>query len=102
MSLPSVTDVRRSDLLVLLDGLEPAIAELSQAVEMAAQQDPRVQLLRTHPGVGPITALAFVLVIGDVQRFAHSNQLASYLGLISSEDSSAGRPRVGRMRKQQQ
>src|SRR6266699_3298308 len=67
---------------------------------MAAQQDPRVQLLRTHPGVGPITALAFVLVIGDVQRFARSNQLASYLGLIPSEDSSAGRRRLGAISKQ--
>jgi len=100
LSLPRWTERRRSDLLVLLDGLEPAIAELSQAVEMAAQQDARVQLLRTHPGVGPITALAFVLVIGDVQRFAHSNQLTSYLGLIPSEDSSAGRRRLGAISKQ--
>ena len=94
------TERRRGDLLVLLEGLEPAIAELSQAVEAAAQQDARAQLLRTHPGVGPITALAFVLVIGDVQRFAHSNQLASYLGLIPSEDSSAGRRRLGAISKQ--
>ena len=56
--------------------------------------------MRTHPGVGPITALAFVLVIGDVKRFAHSNQLASYLGLIPSEDSSAGRRRLGAISKQ--
>jgi transposase len=100
LSLPPWTERRRGDLLVLLDGLEPAIAELSQAVEAAAQQDARVQLLRTHPGVGPITALAFVLVIGDVGRFAHSQQLASYLGLIPSEDSSAGRRRLGAISKQ--
>jgi len=98
--LPPWTERRRGDLLVLLDGLEPAIAELSQAVEAAAQRDTRAQLLRTHPGVGPITALAFVLVIGDVKRFAHSNQLASYLGLIPSEDSSAGRRRLGAISKQ--
>ena len=100
LSLPPWTERRRGDLLVLLDGLEPAIAELSQAVEAAAQSDARVQLLRTHPGVGPITALAFVLVIGDVRRFEHSHQLASYLGLIPSEDSSAGRRRLGAISKQ--
>ncbi len=78
LSLPPWTERRRGDLLALLDGLEAALAELSQAVEAHAQQDARAQLLRTHPGVGPITALAFVLVIGDVKRFARSHQLASY------------------------
>ena len=81
-------------------GWNRPIAELSRAVEAAAQRDPRAQLLRTHPGVGPITALAFVLVIRDVQRFQHSHQLASYLGLIPSEDSSAGRRRLGAISKQ--
>jgi transposase len=41
--------------------MEPAIADLTQAVEAAAEQDARVRLLMTHPGVGPITGLAFVL-----------------------------------------
>jgi transposase len=36
----------------------------------------------THPGVGPITALAFVLIIGSPDRFRCSKQIASYLGLI--------------------
>ena len=56
--LPRWTERRREDLLQLLMGLEPAIADLTQAVEAAAEQDARVRLLRTHPGVGPITGLA--------------------------------------------
>jgi hypothetical protein len=63
-----------------------AIAELSQAVADRSQQEPRVQLLFMHPGVGPITALAFVLVIGEVKRFQRRKQLA----IGPSEDSSAG------------
>jgi transposase len=98
--LPAWTHRRREDLLHLLAGLEVAIAELTRAVEEAAQQDARVRLLMTHPGVGPITGLAFVLVIGDVQRFARSRQLASYLGLIPSEDSSGTRRRLGAISKQ--
>jgi len=100
LSLPQWTERRRDDLLKLLDELNATIAELSQAVEQQAQQDARVQLLRTHPGVGPITALAFVLVVGDVRRFRRSKKLASYLGLIPREDSSGSRRRLGAISKQ--
>ncbi len=54
----------------------------------------------THPGVGPITALAFALVIGPWERFACSKQVASYLGLIPREDSSGDRQRLGHISKQ--
>jgi transposase len=48
-----------------------------------------------QPGVGPVTALAFVLTIGPVKRFPTSKKLVSYLGLNPSEDSSGGRQRLG-------
>jgi transposase len=51
-------------------------------------------------GVGPVTALAFVLTIGPVSRFANSKKLVSDLGLNPSEDSSAGRQRLGAISKQ--
>jgi len=54
----------------------------------------------TQPGVGPITALAFVLTIGDAARFQRGKQVASYLGLIPREHSSAGRQRLGAISKQ--
>ncbi len=41
----------------------------------------------THPGVGPLTALAFVLIIGEADRFQCGKQVASYLGLVPLEDS---------------
>ncbi len=91
---------RRHDLLQLLDQLTPQIAELSQAVEQEAQQRPEVQRLMTHPGVGPITALAFVLVLGTPDRFRCGKQVGSYLGLIPCEDSSAGKQRLGHLSKQ--
>jgi transposase len=43
--------------------------------------DPRVRHLMSIPGVGLVTALAIVGVIGDVRRFPRPNQLVSYLGL---------------------
>jgi transposase len=91
---------RRGDLLALLDGFDGSIAELSQAVEREANQRPEVRRLMTHPGVGPLTALAFVLTIGPVERFGCGKQVASYLGLIPSEYSSGSHQRLGHISKQ--
>jgi transposase len=91
---------RRSDLLELLDRLSPTIAELTQAIEQEAAQRPEVQRRRTHPGVGALTALAFVLIIGNVERFQCGKQIASYLGLVPLEKSSGNRRRLGHITKQ--
>ncbi len=91
---------RRKDLLELLDRLNPTIAELTAAVEQEAQRRPEVLRLMTHPGVDPLTALAFVLIIGTPERFPCGKQIGSYVGLIPCEDSSAGRQRLGHISKQ--
>lgn len=100
LPLPQWTERRRADLLHFLDELEQKIGELDQAVSAAAGQDERVRLLMTHPGVGPVTALAFVLVVSDITRFRRSKKLTSYLGLIPSEHSSGTRRRLGAISKQ--
>ena len=100
LSLMPWTTRRRQELLELLDELDPNIDELSQAIQQEAERIPEVKLLMTHPGVGPITALAFVLVIGTPERFGCGKQLASYLGLIPCEDSSSDRWRLGHITKQ--
>ena len=91
---------RRQDLLELLDRMNPTIEALTTAVEREAKKWPEVQRLMTHPGVGPLTALAFVLIIGTPERFQRGKQIGSYVGLIPSEDSSAGKQRLGRISKQ--
>lgn len=91
---------RRADLLQLLTELERSIGELDQAVIGAANEHAQARLLMTQPGVGPITALAFVLTIGDVSRFEHSGQVASYVGLIPCEHTSGGKQRLGAISKQ--
>src|SRR6201997_2520492 len=84
---------RRQDLLELLDRLNPTIAELSQAIEQEAEKFPEARWMMTHPGVGPLTALAFVLIIGRAERFQCGKQIAAYLGLVPLEDSSGNRRR---------
>jgi len=91
---------RRRDLLELLDRLTPKIEELNVAVEQEAQKRPEVRRLMTHPGVGPVTALAFVLIIGTAARFRCGKEIGSYLGLIPCEKSSGGRQRLGHISKQ--
>ena len=91
---------RRCDLLELLDRLNPTIAELSQAIEQEVDNCPEAKRLMTHPGVGPLTALAFVLIIGKAERFQCGKQIASYLGLVPLEDSSGKRRRLGHITKQ--
>lgn len=91
---------RRRELLQLLDLLNPWIDELDQAVQQEAERRPEVIHLMKQPGVGPVTALAFVLTIGPVSRFQRSRQVVSYLGLNPSEESSGGRQRLGAISKQ--
>jgi transposase len=100
LSLAPWSRRQRQDLLELLDGLQPRIAELSAAIEQEVAKRAEVQRLMTHPGVGPITALAFVLILGVAERFASGKQVGSYLGLIPSEESSGGRQRLGHISKQ--
>jgi transposase len=91
---------RRQDLSELLDRLNPTIEQLTAAVDQEAKKRPEVLRLMTHPGVGPLTALAFVLIIGTPERFRCGKQIGSYVGLIPCEDSSAGRQRLGHISKQ--
>ena len=100
LSLEGWSGRRREDLLALLRALDQQVGELDAAVEEAAAENPQARLLMTQPGVGPVTALAFAVTIGEAGRFASSGQLASYLGLIPREHSSGGRQRLGSISKQ--
>ncbi len=91
---------RRKELLEWLDHLDEQVRELDRAVEEAGRARPDVALLRTHPGVGMVVALAYVLSVGPVERFPQSGKLVSYWGLNPREHSSGGRQRLGSISKQ--
>jgi transposase len=91
---------RRDDLLKILEQMEAHITELDQAVKTEALRWPQAVLLMTHPGVGPIVSLATVVTLGDVSRFERGKKVASYVGLIPSEDSSGEHRRLGAITKQ--
>jgi transposase len=66
---------------------------MDRALLRSLERDPllseRLRRLRTVPGVGPITALTWVLEVGDTSRFRSIKQAISYCGLCGAEKSSA-------------
>jgi len=91
---------RRRELIEMLGRFDASIQELDQAVIQEADRHPAAMRLMEHSGIGPVTALAWVLTIGPIERFEKSRQLVSYLGLNPRESSSGGKQRLGSISKQ--
>ncbi len=86
-------------LLALLPALQAEIAAADQRLASGVAANPVVQRLATAPGIGPVTATAFVATLDDITRFASAHQVEAYLGLVPSERSSGERQRRGRITK---
>jgi transposase len=98
----AVSDALRAEvapLLAVLAPLNAQIAETDRRLTALTASDARVRRLMTAPGVGPITAIAFVATLGDVGRFRDGHQVMSYLGLVPSERSSGERQHRGHITK---
>ena len=91
---------RRSELQAMYVKFESDIEKLNKRVEEQAVERPGARLLMTHPEVGPVTALATDVFLGDPKRFADGKTLASYVGIIPREYSSGGRQKFGGLSKQ--
>lgn len=100
LNLDAWASRRRQELLQLLDQLDASLAQFDQAVNEQAEANPDAVLLMTHPGVGPVTSLAFGRIVGPAARFDRSKQLVSYLGLNPCEHSSGGKQKLGAISKQ--
>jgi transposase len=81
LALPPHTAQRRDQSLELLAGLNTQIRQLDDAITTAALAHPDAPSLITHPGVGALTALATIVVLGPVARFHDSKHVVSYVGL---------------------
>lgn len=79
--------------------LNEQIAAADRRLAALATSDPIVALLRTAPGIGPVTASAFVATVDDITRFHSAHQLEAYLGLVPSERSSGEKRQLGRITK---
>ncbi len=100
LPLPTHTTRRRDDNLALLTWLTARIDQLDDQIAAVVAADPRAQLLLSHPGVGPLTALTTVLVLGPIDRFPDSKHVVSYVGLAPAVSASADKQHLGKITKQ--
>ena len=100
LPLPPHASYRRSALQTMYRKMQEEIENLTEQIAEQTGQRCGARLLMTHPGVGPVTALATDVFLGDPQRFADGKALASYVGLIPREYSSGARQRLGAITKQ--
>jgi transposase len=100
LALPPHTAQRRDQSLELLAGLTTQIRVLDDAITTAALGHPDAPRLITHPGVGALTALTTIVVLGPVARFHDSKHVVSYVGLAPALNASADKYHLGHITKQ--
>lgn len=100
LELSETTLAEVGPLLSQLPGINEQIEGLEVEIEKAGESNKDVELLRTHPQVGLLTASAFVSVVDKPERFSTAHRLEAYLGMVPSEYSSSEKQRRGRITKQ--
>jgi transposase len=96
--LPPETHQSVIDQLSLLDDVSQKIDEIEKHIREVVKTTPVMQLIKTLPGVGDILAIVITLEIGDVERFASAEHLASYCGTVPRISSSGGKTYLGRVK----
>ena len=84
---------QREQWLQLLEPLNQRLLETMLWLKQQSQADQRIHRLRTHPGVGLLSALCLVHSLEPVSRFANTRKVTAYAGLDPLERSSAERKR---------
>jgi len=84
----------------LYEALEERISRSNSLVKELSQDDPRVKVLKTIPGIGEFFSVFIAYEIDNVRRFASEKKFFSYIGIIPATFSSGGRTFHGRLTKQ--
>ena len=96
VNLPEMLRAALGELLEQIDQLSRQIGHYDQQVGALAQRHPEVERLTSITGVGRLTAVTFVLTLGRPERFAHSRDVAGFLGLRPQQRQSGARdPQLG-------
>lgn len=100
LKLSPVLSEQRDEWLELIALMNQRIATTEEALQERAKDDAAVALLRTHPGIGLLTALALRYTLVPVSRFSTTRRVTAYIGLDCVEDQSSDRRRLGSISKQ--
>jgi len=98
-TMPEEQRLEIGPLLTMIRTAHAEIEAADQRIATIAANDPVIRRLRTVPGVGPITATAFVATLDTWERFEGPHQVEAYLGLVPSERSSGERQHRGGISK---
>ena len=97
-----VPDCVRLALLPLvrqIDALDEAIETIDREIQASVKADETARRLMTIPGVGPVTASALLATVQNFGAFSSGREFAAFLGLTPRENSTGGKPRLGRITK---
>lgn len=83
----------------VMDTLNRELADVDRTLVEVVGDNPVVQRLCTAPGIGPVTAVAFVSTLDDIERFEGAHKVRAYIGLVPSEFSSGERQQRGAITK---
>ena len=75
------------------------VAAIDRDIRRLVRTEPTLKRFLTVPGVGPITALAFLSAVDDPNRFKHARDVGPYLGLTPTRYQSGETDRQGRISK---
>lgn len=100
LSFPQPLAQQRDELLALLPLLDQKIAAVERWLEQQTANDPGVQRLQTHPGIGLLTSICLRYTLEDVKRFPNARKVTAFAGFDPMEDRSDERRRMGEISKQ--
>ena len=98
--LPAIPEIGQAVILSLCEqllSLHGRVKQMDKAIASQARTDPRIKLLQTIPGIGPINASAIVATIGSAQHFKSGRDFAAWIGLTPLNRSSGGKERLGKI-----
>lgn len=97
--VPAVWCRSVAEALAVIDWLDGRLAPLDGELAPLARADPRVVLLETIPGIGPLLGLTIAAEIGDIARFSSARKLVGYAGLAPKIKQSGQSSRTGSLSK---
>lgn len=98
--VPALAQEMLNMLSAQLDALDHKLRALEARLVARHRADPVSRCLATQPGIGPIGAVRFSLIIADPRGFRSARHFAAWLGLTPKEHATAGRRRPGRISRQ--
>ena len=91
-TIPEELKTALMPILKIIENLTETISEYDKTItDFCQEQYPETELLRSVPGVGPITALCYVLTVEEPNRFKKSRSVAAYFGLTPARSQSGSK-----------